>query len=69
VTPPPTADVSQPTTVAADPVGSVIETTADVGAALGLPPVSVPVPPVTIPSLPVPVQLPVVPDLPSVDLP
>lgn len=68
VTPPPTADVALPTTVPVDPVGSVIETTADVGAALGLPPVSVPT--VKTPALSVPVQLPVVPAaLPSVELP
>jgi hypothetical protein len=51
-----------PTNVLADPIGTVNETTADVGAALGLP-----LPPVSLPQVEIPT--PTAPALPSVNLP
>jgi RNA polymerase sigma-70 factor, ECF subfamily len=66
-TPPSTSAPSVEATATAplETVDDVIQTTTDVGEALGLPPVSVP--PVEIP--PLPVQLPAPPTLPSLDLP
>jgi RNA polymerase sigma-70 factor, ECF subfamily len=66
-TPPSTStpSVEATATPPLETVDDVIQTTTDVGEALGLPPVSVP--PVEIP--PLPVQLPAPPTLPSLDLP
>jgi len=66
-TPPSTSTPSVEATATAplETVDDVIQTTTDVGEALGLPPVSVP--PVKI--APLPVQLPAPPTLPSLDLP
>jgi RNA polymerase sigma-70 factor, ECF subfamily len=66
-TPPSTSTPSVEATATAplETVDDVIQTTTDVGEALGLPPVSVP--PAKIP--PLPVQLPAPPTLPSLDLP
>jgi len=65
--PPSTSPPSVEATATAplETVDDVIQTTTDVGEALGLPPVTVP--PVKIP--PMPVQLPAAPTLPSLDLP
>jgi len=61
----PTPSVEATATAPLETVDDVIQTTTDVGEALGLPPVTVP--PVKIP--PMPVQLPAAPTLPSLDLP
>jgi len=60
-----TPSVEATATAPLETVDDVIQTTTDVGEALGLPPVTVP--PVKIP--PMPVQLPAAPTLPSLDLP
>jgi hypothetical protein len=60
-----TPSVEATATAPLETVDDVIQTTTDVGEALGLPPVTVP--PVKIP--PLPVQLPPPPTLPSLDLP